>query len=342
MTDSFLFRSAKKGLEPEDVDRTLNELNARIADAELRRDEANSTVERLSRELAEAQTALRRANTKPSFSDLGAAFEQTLRVAEEQAGKLLQDATNEVNGVLNSAREDADRILNSSQRQAAKVISEAEKRAEKTTEDSTRNANELLARADAALTEARAALAQAATDVARIDKKAVDDVAAIFEQANAEADQARKEIATLRELQTRDQQRIADEIAASRERAQRQSQKLMDESNEYIDSITAAAATQMAEAQLKEAHLRTEAEAHFTRSHNDADALLLSAQETAARLVERAQARADALNIQLQDRKQHILAEAAANLARIEEERERIVAFNEELRSLVPDDGLGE
>ena len=82
MADSPSFRTSRSGYEPEDVDRAFTELTSRISRAEREREESDQAIERITRELNEVRSALKRANAKPSFSDLGAAFEQTLRVAE--------------------------------------------------------------------------------------------------------------------------------------------------------------------------------------------------------------------------------------------------------------------
>ena len=86
MADKPKFSESRRGYEPADVDRAFADITARIERAQANREETDQAIERLTRELNDAKSALKRANSKPSFSDLGAAFEQTLRVAEEHHG----------------------------------------------------------------------------------------------------------------------------------------------------------------------------------------------------------------------------------------------------------------
>lgn len=334
MAENNEFRTVKRGFEPADVDRAFSQITSRIASAQEQRDAAEKDIERLSRELNEARIAVKRANSKPTFSDLGAAFEQTLRVAEEQAGKLLQDASEEVTSVRDSAKADAERIQGSSERQVNKLIGEAEKRAEKITEDSTKRSFDLVADAEAQLANANAALSAASVVIAGIEKKAVADTRDIMENAKLETEQARREMATLRDLQARDQMRIEREISATRDKAQRENDRLAEETSAFISEILADAQVQVADADRKSAQLVAEAELLATKSGQEADALRRTSQETSAGIIARAQERAQVLDNQTAEYKIKVLADAAMTIANLEEERSRILNFNTELAAM--------
>ena len=340
MAENNEFRTVKRGFEPADVDRAFSQITSRIASAQEQRDAAEKDIERLSRELNEARIAVKRANSKPTFSDLGAAFEQTLRVAEEQAGKLLQDASEEVTSVRDSAKADAERIQGSSERQANKLIGEAEKRAKKITEDSTKRSFDLVANAEAQLANANAALSAASVVIAGIEKKAVADTHDIMENAKLETEQARREMATLRDLQARDQMRIEREISATRDKAQRENDRLAGETSAFISEILADAQVQVADADRKSAQLVAEAELLATKSGQEADVLRRTSQETSAGIIARAQERAQALDNQTAEYKIKVLADAAMTIANLEEERSRILSFNTELAAMDTFDDL--
>lgn len=87
------FRSVRKnGYDPADVKRVFSDAESRMQELQQTSRAGLATVDKLERELADLRDALRRSNAKPTFADLGSAFEQTLRVAEEQADKLVNDA----------------------------------------------------------------------------------------------------------------------------------------------------------------------------------------------------------------------------------------------------------
>ena len=341
MAENNDFRTAKRGYEPADVDRAFAQITGRIANAQELRDEAEKDIERLNRELNEARTAVKRANSKPTFSDLGAAFEQTLRVAEEQAGKLLQDASAEVATVRDSAKADADRIHVSSERQAHKLLAEAEKRAEKIAEDSSKKSTDLVADAEAQFAASNAALLAAAESIAAIEKKAIADTREVTENAKQETEQARREMATLRDLQSRDQLRIEREITVTREKAQRENDRLAEETSTFISEILADAQAQVVEAERKVDQLVGEAESLSGKTHQDADLLRRTSQETAAGIIARAQERAQVLNNRTYGYKKKVLAEAAMTIANLEEARVRILDFNGELSTMNTDDDFG-
>lgn len=334
MPENIEFRAAKRGFEPADVDRAFAQITSRIANAQELRDEAEKDIERLSRELNEARLAVKRANSKPTFSDLGAAFEQTLRVAEEQAGKLLQDASEEVATVRDSAKADAERIQVSAERQAHKLLAEAEKRSEKVLEDSTRRSVDLVADAEARLEAANLALNVAAKSIAGIEKKAAADTREIMDNAKLETEQARREMATLRDLQSRDQLRIEREVTVTREKAQRENERLAEETSAFTAEILADAQVQVAEADRKAEQLIGAADSLLGKAHHDADALRRGSQATAAGIIVRAQERAQTLNNQTFDYKTKVLAEAAMTIANLEDARQRILDFNGELAAM--------
>jgi hypothetical protein len=329
---------AKRGFEPEDVDRAFGLITSRIAASREQRELAEKNIELLSRELSEARIAVKRANSKPTFSDLGAAFEQTLRVAEEQAGKLLQDASEEVSTLRDSAKADADRILVSTERQASKIIAEAEKRAQKIEEESDKRSTELISEAEARLAAANRAEIEAVAVIEDIERNAAKNVHDVLESAQNEREQARREMNTLRELQARDQLRIERDIVVAREKAQREGDRLAAESSAFIAEILADAEVQFAEAQRKEEQLVGEAERLANKAHSDADLLLITSESTAAGILARAQARVNALNQQASDIKATVVAETEMALAALDEERSRIIGFSAELDALETDD----
>ena len=332
------FRTAKRGFEPEDVDRAFAQITSRMAAAREQREATEKDIERLSRELNEARIAVKRANSKPTFSDLGAAFEQTLRVAEEQAGKLLQDASEEVATLMSSAKSDANRIQVSSERQAGKLISEAEKRAEKIAEDSSRRTGDLVADAEAKLAAANLAKGQAGLVIENIERTALNDANKILENATLELEQARREITTLRELQSRDQLRIEREILATREKAQREGDRLSGEASSFIAEILAESQGHVSEAARKADQLVAEAEQLSAKAHVDAELLLKTSESTAAGIITRAQARANALDSQTSENKAKVQSETAMTLSTLDEERDRILSFTAELQTMEVDD----
>lgn len=127
---------AKKGLDPQQVNVALSDVQFEVSRLETERAEIDKRIDKLTREVAEVRSALKRASAKPSFSDLGAAFEQTLRVAEEQAGKLISDAQATSAVTRRAAEEEAVTLTENAQKQAQKLVAETEARVERLLKES--------------------------------------------------------------------------------------------------------------------------------------------------------------------------------------------------------------
>lgn len=77
------FKRAVRGYDSAEVDGYIAELEARLAELQGDQSENVRAIQRLSRELSDTNDRL--AKVKPSFAELGSAFEETLRLAEQQA-----------------------------------------------------------------------------------------------------------------------------------------------------------------------------------------------------------------------------------------------------------------
>jgi len=74
------FRRVVRGYDTDDVARYVSELSDRLERLENERAENARTIQRLNRDVTDANEKAGRA--KPSFAELGSAFEETLRLAE--------------------------------------------------------------------------------------------------------------------------------------------------------------------------------------------------------------------------------------------------------------------
>jgi DivIVA domain len=102
------FRRAVRGYDPDEVNRFVRDLTERVERLEEERAEAERTEQRLTREIKDANDRAERG--KPSFAELGSAFEETLRLAEAQSQKIVQEASQEAAEVLASARSESTRV----------------------------------------------------------------------------------------------------------------------------------------------------------------------------------------------------------------------------------------
>lgn len=322
----------RRGLDPDQVDQALAAVLNQVEREEAARAELDARIDRVTRELAETRSALKRASSKPSFSDLGAAFEQTLRVAEEQAAKLLTDAQTSSAEVRNSAQEEADRITKAANAQAEKTVADAEARVARLNEDSERKFTEQLSAAQKQVELAEEQLEKATELAAVIASEGDQNRRALEVELAQEADVAREEIQTLRQLHEREQRRIADEIDALRQRAERDSSRLAAENEAYIQQLLADSQTQYEETSSRMRELLLEAQQQYAKDRQQGINMVREARETAQGILTRARARVDSLTEHLDERTSQLLQAGETRIDELSFEREAVEAFNSEIR----------
>ena len=323
---------AKKGLDPAQVDIALGDVQAEAARLESERAAIDKKIDKLTREIAEVRSALKRASAKPSFSDLGAAFEQTLRVAEEQAGKLISDAQISSSETRRGAEAEASAITEAAEKQAAAVVKDAEERVARLLAESDKKLADTLKAAQIALAQAEPQFVEAEKIAASISHEGEQRRLALESELAQEVEQSRAEIATLRQLHERDHRRIGDEVDAVRAKAERESSRLAAENEVYVRQLLESSQIQLDEASARARDMIVEAQTNFGITRQEAIAVLRDARETAARIVRRARVRAETLTQRLEERNAILLANGEQLVDDLSAETEAVEAFNSELR----------
>lgn len=135
--DEAEFGSELRGYRRDDVDRALGELRRELIKSNNDRAEAAKEIRLLQARVDDLQSELDEAGT-PTYSGLGTRLENTLRVAEEQATRLISQADI-----------DAERLRATSRTEAARLVADAQREATDTLEDARARATSDVARARA-------------------------------------------------------------------------------------------------------------------------------------------------------------------------------------------------
>ena len=323
---------AKRGLDPAQVDSALGDIQSEAARLEAERAQIDKHIDKLTREIAEVRSALKRASAKPSFSDLGAAFEQTLRVAEEQAGKLISDAQVSSSETRRAAEAEASAITESAEKQAATLLKDSQERVTRLLAESEKKLAATLKAAQTALAQAEPQFVEAEKIAASISREGEQRRLALETELAQEVEQSRAEIATLRQLHERDHRRISDEVDAVRAKAERESSRLAAENETYIRQLLESSQVQFDEASERAREMVVEAQTNFGLARQEAIAMLREARETAARIVRRARVRAETLTQRLEERNAILLANGEQLVEDLSAETDAVQAFNSELR----------
>ena len=323
---------AKRGLDPAQVDIALGDVQAEATRLEGERAQIDKQIDKLTREIAEVRSALKRASAKPSFSDLGAAFEQRLRVAEEQAGKLISDAQVSSSETRRAAEAEASAVTESAEKQAATLLKDSQERVTRLLAESEKKLAATLKAAQTALAQAEPLFVEAEKIAASISREGEQRRLALETELAQEVEQSRAEIATLRQLHERDHRRISEEVDAARAKAERESSRLAAENEVYVRQLLDSSQVQFDEASERAREMVVEAQANFGLARQEAIAMLREARETAARIVRRARVRAETLTQRLEERNAILLANGEQLVEDLSAETDAVQAFNSELR----------
>lgn len=323
---------SKKGLDPEQVDQALGAVRSEIDRLETTRTEIDKRVDAISREIAEVRSALKRASSKPSFSDLGAAFEQTLRVAEEQASKLLSDASIASSQTRESAQAEAEKLTKTAELQAQKLTEATEQKIARLRQDASSKNSDAIRAAENQVALAEQQLAESQQLSLAISTEGEQKRLRLESELAEEVEQSRNEIATLRQLHERDQRRITDEVDAARAKADRESARLAAENEAYINSLLEESQLQLDEANRRAREMMTSSQHIFGQARQEGVELVRDARETAAGIIRRARARVETLNARLDERTNDLLATGEGRILDIDAERDTVQDFNSELR----------
>ena len=323
---------AKRGLDPAQVDIALGDVQAEATRLEGERAQIDKQIDKLTREIAEVRSALKRASAKPSFSDLGAAFEQTLRVAEEQAGKLISDAQVSSSETRRAAEAEASAITESAEKQAATLLKDSQERVTRLLAESEKKLAATLKAAQTALAQAEPLFVEAEKIASSVSREGEQRRLALETELAQEVEQSRAEIATLRQLHERDHRRISEEVDAARAKAERESSRLAAENEVYVRQLLDSSQVQFDEASERAREMVVEAQANFGLARQEAIAMLREARETAARIVRRARVRAETLTQRLEERNAILLANGEQLVEDLSAETDAVQAFNSELR----------
>lgn len=279
-TDFSDFRRTVRGYDPTEVERALEQLQNRLDLYATERASTARQIKQLTEELADATE--RATRDRPSFSELGTAFEGTLRIAEEQSQKLFADATAEANRVLSAANARATHLAEEATLASDAMVLDARRRSEETMRAAEHDATKLKRAASKQLQKAELALADAESQAATVIAEAAHTVALAGATANQGIEATKRKAAEL--LFSAEQARVdtdsqirrdLEEAERSRADTQRRAElyatTTIDDAAVRYEEIAAHAQALAAEYQtsIAEARQRDEAEMESTRAYSD-------------------------------------------------------------------------
>lgn len=220
------FRRVIGGLDQDDVTAFINRVQA---DVDQRRETLHELRDELRRIQAQIEVA---AQDRPSFSELGSAFEEALRMAEDQSTKLVSEALIESSRMTSEAQSRAKTLVDTNEMAYSSAVEEATTEARRLA----LAAEQEIARSRAELAENKSQLAIERSKAERVASQSISDAERLIAKNSAdvqkeldvikrdsiETARAAKEFRTTTEFELRQQQEDARiqirEILAEAER----------------------------------------------------------------------------------------------------------------------------
>lgn len=129
MAEEENFDIVMRGYDRDQVDKTLNEMRLEIEHLTEYNESAASEIATLKAEVENLKEQVKKGGPN-GYAALGAQFEQTLRLAEEQAKKMIADAGQDALRIREEAKGEADLLRRTAKDKADRVVQEAEIRME--------------------------------------------------------------------------------------------------------------------------------------------------------------------------------------------------------------------
>ncbi len=315
------FARVMRGYDPHQVDEYFKQL-----DGEVR--QHREQVQALQQELSDAHRQIRE-QERPTYAGLGSRIEQLLRLAEEQATEIAQEArsaANELNAAAKvdaaevraaaeneaaelraNAKRETDEQRGSAEREADAIKTGARREADELTSTTEREVAKLRATADHEVAEKRAAIER---DIAKLRTTTEREVA----QLKASAKRERDEILTTSKRQADEMrsqaQRILEEseaqraqaeaefeiqLASRREEAERQEAERLSAAQSATQKLVSEAEQRAATAEQRAAKASAQAEQTRREADQHSRQLVGNAKKNADQIVAQAKAQAEQL-----------------------------------------------
>lgn len=326
MADEETFDIVMRGYDRNQVDSTLEELRVENEHLSTYNESAVTEIASLKAEIELLKEQIRNSG-QSGYAALGAQFEQTLRLAEDQAKKMIADAGQDAVRIRDEARGAADLVTRTAKDKADRIIQEAEIKVEEAKFEIERKINATLQNAVARETEASEKIQTADRESAAIKSDGERYAAELRAQVHRETEQAR---ALATELSQRTAQARIDleaELKAKRDESEQESLRIYQAAVSQAQTLTDEAARSVAESTARAAEMLAEAERISREARSFQDETREDANKRATDLINQSRRRAEALSRKAQGYADNAIKDARERLNKLSDEKDEVTEF---------------
>ena len=325
-----VFGTAISGYNRAEVDKHVAWLQKNLADIEQYNAMAIREQNALRERVVELEESLK-LNRSPGYAQVGAQFEQTLRLAEAEAAKLVNDAAKEAVKARETAKAEAERIKFEAEDEVEKTVSSAKREAKALLSRANRESRETLdaAEDEMQLVESERARLEKEANVVRSD--ADNYSSRVKAELQSEVERIQNENARLLKRNAEIESEISEKIDAGEKQALQIFRKVQAEAEAMRDE----AERELASATEEARSLIENAEETLDNARSEADRMASESQGMALALIADARARAEAISLKSLDIAREAIAEAEYRLSKLPTQANAIEAFLEETSKML-------
>ena len=338
--DDSEFSTELRGYKRSEVDEALGELRGELIKANKDTARALEDLKKVQEQLAEL-SATARESSSPSYSGLGGRLEAMLRIAEEQATRIISQADIDADLIHDRAKRESQELLEQAQLDAKRLVDDASSDATATLAEATSRAEQILADANEeaartkaeAIEEAATIRGQVSTESAKMRASAKREVDAL--RAETEREIAEKKVVADRELGKAKKLRAELEREVEVERATHELtlRKIQEEAALAKTTMEREVAEKTAELRLLNEKQEEKLHAEADRARADLDMELAARRHEAEKEVLEAHQKAVELNESFQREATQQLDDTKARLRQVRDDHKKISAAITELNT---------
>lgn len=330
------FGTAISGYAKKQVDDYIAELQKQLSERESYNQLAIQEQVSLRNEIESLRDQVRN-NKAPGYAQLGAQFEETLRLAEQEAARLVNEASVESLRVREEARAEAERAILEANRAVTKRIEDAE-----------RESRDILSMAEKALAQSKLEIEGLRRKVEDSERQAERQAVLIRTEAESYAAELKAKVHGETEIErsrhedlVRENLALEAEIRQKIDRAEKGALEIFNQAADEANRIREEANRSLEEATDQANMMVSQAEIILRSAREDANALTRESEEIARNLLIESRRRADALSNRVAQLARSTISDAETRLARIPADLVELEAFLKEVKQLIsPDKAL--
>jgi cell division septum initiation protein DivIVA len=324
------FGTAVGGYNRSEVDQYIAWLQKNLADVESYNSMAIREQQSLRERLVELESQLK-ANKSPGYAQLGAKFEETLRLAEVESAKLINDAGKEALKIRETTKAEAERLRFEVEDEVNKIRTKATREAKAELGKAKADAGEIREQAEDELQRVQAERASLDKEAAVVRSDADNYAAKVRAELQIEVEKIQTENARLLKRNAEIESEIREKIDQGEKQAleifrrvQKEAEDMRNEAERELKAATAEAGS-----------LIENAEQTLENARSEADRLSAESEAMALNIVADARSRAERLSMRSLEITRAAIQDAEARLARLPEQQNAIEDFIEETKSML-------